>query len=347
MKQELPSLGRTRVAAGALLASVAFVGCGSSSASSDPKATSVTKDPSAPDEVVADLQIVPTPAGGMAFYTPILKLAPGDDTTQCTYTSNITDRDLFVHTTRGTESKMGHHAILYYTSTPVEPRTETCTGQSMETLSQTIGGAGGEGQAFWEPPANVGTIIPKGSQFVLQSHWINTGNETLDVQAMMVTEPGVDGPGRIEAGTLAVVNIGFQVPPMGTASATTECIMDKDYHLMMSLGHEHEWGSHVHAEVTRSGGVIEQLFDREFAAHDTFDPPVNGYGVKAPLVFSKGESVRMTCQWQNTTDDTLAFPREMCVFFGFTLDPGDAHCVNGTWIPSGPAGADAGVASTE
>jgi hypothetical protein len=323
----------------ALLASLFLFGCGGSTGSSVP---GNTKDPAAPAQVVADLKPLATPPGGMAFYTPILKLEPGADVTECTYLSTITDKDLFVHTTRGTESKMGHHALLFYSTTSVEPHTEVCAGQSMETLRQMIGGAGGEGQATWTPPDNVGTIVPKGSQFVLQSHWINTSVDTLDVQAMMITEPGKDGPGRIEAGTLTVLDVGFQVPPMGAGNTTTECTFDSAHHLLMSIGHEHEWGTHVHAEVTRTSGAVEQLFDRAFSPHDTFDPPINGYSVDQPLVFSKGDKIRMSCEWQNTTTEALGFPREMCVFFGFTMDPGDARCLNGGWLTAGPPG-DAGA----
>jgi hypothetical protein len=314
--------------------------CGGGSHSSTEAA-----QPSAPADVLADLQVVPTPKGGMAFYTPIIKaLQPGSDVTYCTYTDVTAPDDLFVHTTRGTESKYGHHVILYYTTADEAPRTEICGGQSMENLQQILGGSGGEGASVWDPPANVGMTVPKGARFVLQSHWIHTGNTPTDVQAMMVTEPGIDGPDRIETGTVAIVNLSFSVPAMAQAQSSTECTFDTDHKLIMSIGHEHEWGVHVRADLTRADGTAQVIFDRPFAPSDVFDPPINGYGVDQPLLLAKGDKLKMSCEWQNTTNAALTFPREMCVFFGYSMEHGDARCINGAWIGAQTGPADAGPA---
>jgi len=322
------------------VASLVLAGCAGSEKSSSSSAAQ--SDPNAPADVLSDLKVLPTPEGGMSFYTPVIHVKPGEDVTYCTFTKTIADHDLFVHSTRGSQSKWGHHSLLFFAPAPVDPHTEICTGQSMESLRQMIGGGGGEGTATWAPPENVGTIVPRGSQLVLQSHWINTGEQATDVQAMMITEPGQDGPGRIEAGTLTVLDLGFQVPPRAPGSTTTECMFESDFHMLMSIGHEHEWGTHVRAEVTRADGKVESLFDRPFSPSDVFDPPINGYTVEQPLVISKGDTLRMSCDWQNTTDEPLGFPREMCVFFGFTMDPGDARCINGGWMAAGTSG-DGGV----
>jgi hypothetical protein len=76
------------------------------------------------------------------------------------------------------------------------------------------------------------------------------------------------------------------------------------------------------------------------------DPPVDNYPLDKPLTFSKGDTIKMDCQWNNTTAQPLAFPDEMCVFFSYSLTPGDAHCVDGGWQRSAPAllGPDGGTA---
>jgi hypothetical protein len=294
--------------------------------------------------VLSSLQVLPTPAGGMALYTPVIrKIQPGADVTHCTYTDVVTDEDLFVHTTKGVESSMGHHVILYYTTSPEKPRTEECFGQGMEKLNQIIGGGGGEGAAFYDPPANVGAIIPKGSQFVIQTHWINTGADPVDVQAMMVTVPGEDGPDRIVTGTVTAVDLSFQVPAMGKLNSSAECVFEEDHQLLMAIGHEHEWGTHVRADLTRVDGTAETLFDRDFKPSDVFDPPINAYTVEKPLQFRKGDKLKMSCDWRNTTTDLLSFPREMCVFFGYSMEEGDARCINGVWIHPGASAGDAGA----
>jgi hypothetical protein len=160
----------------------------------------------------------------------------------------------------------------------------------------------------------------------------------VDVQAMMVTQPGSESPDRIAAGTLTVLDLLFEVPAGTQSETTTQCVFDKDYRMMMHIGHEHEWGTHVRADVTRVTGETELLFDRPFSPHDVFEPPVDAYPIEDPLLIAAGDTLQLNCAWDNTTGEALAFPREMCVFFGYTLEAGDARCINGTWIGAGGGG---------
>jgi hypothetical protein len=332
-------LRRTCLTTLVVVAGVSSAACGSSSSSSTPV------NPGRPTEVLSNLKEVPVPEGGMAVYTPVIKqIQPGADITYCTYTDKITTEPLFVHTTLGSQSSFGHHVILFYSTAPEKPRTEECFGQDMAKFRQLLGGSGGEGFSFWTPPKNVGTAIPVGSQMVIQTHWINTGTEPVDVQGMMVTEPGDTGPDRIEAGSLAIVDTTFQIPAQQHYEETTECVFDREKHLMISLGHEHEWGTHVHAELVHAAGGTDVLFDKPYAPDNVFNPPNVPYGIENPLVIGVGDKVRMTCTWENTRTQPLTFPLEMCVFFGYTLDPDDSHCVDGTWETTASS-ADAGAPS--
>jgi len=298
-----------------------------------------SESPTRPAGVLPELEIVPTPAGGIALYTPIIEdIQPGSDVTYCTFTDHVTDSDLFIHTTQGSQSSMGHHSLMFYTQEPEEPHTAPCGGQAMEKLRQILGGGGGEGTSVWIPPDNVGVLVPAGSQLVIQTHWINVAPEPVDVQAMMVTLPGTDSPDRIAAGTMTVLDLLFEVPAGAQAETTTQCVFDKDYRMMMTIGHEHEWGTHVRADVTRLSGETQLLFDRPFTPHDVFEPPVDAYPVENALLLAAGDTLQLTCAWDNTTGEALAFPREMCVFFGYTLESGDARCINGSWIGAGGGG---------
>lgn len=303
---------------------------------------------SAPVELLSGFQPLSTPPGGLAMYTPIIKdIQPGQDVTYCTYTDVYAPTDLFVHEIDGVQSAFGHHVIVFYAPTPETPRTEECFGSDMTKFRQLLGGAGAEGAFTWKPPANTGTTIPAGSQFVLQSHWINTSAHVTDAQAMAVTIPGDTGPDRIPLGTLAVVDTTFSIPPMSPFETSVQCTFPSQERLIMSIGHEHEWGNHVHAEVTRAAGATELLFDRPFQTSDEFNPPVNDYGVLNPLVLSPGDTVKMTCDWNNDTADSLTFPREMCVFFGYSLENQDAICVNNQWTTSSSPGGDGGAGAPD
>ncbi len=328
-------MNRTRLLAGAVfLLAAALLGCSSSEPSKEPPDTR-------PAGVLPELEIVPTPAGGVALYTPVLEIEPGTDVTYCTFTDFVTDEDVFIRTTRGSQSEWGHHAIMMQTTEVREPGTVLCSGEEMETLRQLMGGTGGEGQAGYDPPERVGMTIPKGSQFVIQSHWINASAEARRVQAMMVTVPGSQAADRIDTGTVALLDVGFSVPARGASSAKVTCEFQQEQRFFMAIGHEHEWGTHVRANVIRAGGVREALFDRPFEPHHVFDPPVSTYDLDDPLVIAAGDAIEFECEWQNDTADPLTFPREMCVFFGYSMTAGDARCLNGVWLGSG--GGDGGT----
>lgn len=325
------------------LAGLASAACGSSTPDDAPGA-SATAD--AGIETLDTLPALDAPEGGLKFVTPILRdIPPGADVTYCTFTDTITDAEMLVHTTGGVQSPHGHHAILFYAPIPEKPRTEECGSVDMERFRQMLGGTGGEGGLFWTPPENVATRVPKGAQFVIQTHWINTTAEKMDAQAAMVTLPLTTTKDTVTAGTLAVVQTAFSVPAHGKLEKSTECTFDADHRLMIAVPHEHEWGTHVKSEIVRADGKVQGVFDTPFNPGYISHPPFEDYGVKDPLTILKGDKVRLTCTWSNTTAQALEFPREMCVMFGFAMEEDDAICTDGTWehtVAGGGSGGSSG-----
>jgi hypothetical protein len=99
----------------------------------------------------------------------------------------------------------------------------------------------------------------------------------------------------------------------------------------------HEWGSTVSIDVTRAAGGVESIINREWSADDaTGSSGSEVYSLEEPFQILKGDTVKLTCNWTNDTDSPIGFPREMCIFFGYTV--GQSYfCANGTWF----SGADA------
>ncbi len=68
-------------------------------------------------------------------------------------------------------------------------------------------------------------------------------------------------------------------------------------------------------------------------------PTFSRWTTDSPFVLHVGDTIRTTCGWNNTTTDTIAFPREMCISAGFALATGDnpkaPACFNGAWISQG------------
>ena len=283
-------------------------------------------------EVLTDLPILTPPPGGMAVFTPIIKNIPaGADVTYCTFTNVILDQPLLLHNTKGRQSNLGHHIILFSNPTPQPAKTVSCDSADMESFRQVIGGGGGEGTTVWAPPARVAALIPAGSQLVIQTHWINTTDRPHDAQGMIITEPATMMPDTIIAGSLAVVATSFRIPANQRFTASTECELKQDKSFLMVIGHEHEWGTHVTLEHLPAGGTPVTLWDSAFNRDFTFNPPVNEYPLDAPLLVKMGDRLRVTCEWQNSTASPIEFPQEMCVLFGYTSDGETIQCVDGQW----------------
>jgi hypothetical protein len=319
-------------------AAACIAGAGCSSKSSGDAASGVVTLPTLPAYAA--------PANAIDIYTPIFTVPPGSDTTWCTFTDKIASAEMLVHTTEGVESPYGHHALLFYAPQPDRVgQTVLCDASDMAGFRQMLGGTGGEGQPFWKPPPNIASRVPKGAQFVLQSHWINTTSQPQQVQAHMAVVPQDPGVKSIVTGSVAVTTVQLAIPAHGAGKITTECSFDADHKLMILAPHEHEFGNLVQAEVHRAGtGAVEMLLDVPFKPVYMSHPPYNDYGVDAPLVIAQGDSVRLTCGWANTTDNDLLFPREMCVLFAFSLEDDDAHCTDGVWdhTTAEPASVGAG-----
>lgn len=309
------------------LATVVFLGlagCSSKSAAPDSPPAAVTTLPSLP--------AYQPPPGSLDFYTPIFTVPAGSDTTWCTFTDTILADETLIHTTDGVQTPFGHHAIIFYTPKPEQVgKTVECSSADMDRFRQMMGGTGGEGTNFWKPPANIATRLPKGAQFVVQTHWINTTNQPQQVQAHVAAVPMKMAADTVIGGSVAIVNTQFSIDAHTKASSSTSCMFDQDHKFMISVPHEHEWGSHLITTVTRKNGTVDTIFDTPFQKEWTSHPKINDYGIDHPFLVSAGDRIDLTCEWDNTTSDALQFPREMCVMFAFSLEDEDSHCVDGVW----------------
>lgn len=285
------------------------------------------------DELKGKLLVPDLSRGGHAFFTDIVTIEPGQDVTFCTYLDYVTEDVLYLHDTLGSQTRSGHHAIMQYLTTPQEPGTRACPADSDldAQLGQILGGTGGEGNGAIVLPANVVSEVPAGAQLVINHHWINTGEETLEGQAEMITVPPESDDDLIIARAMAVLVTDFEIAAGDTGEASVECTFPKDTQLLSMIGHEHQWGTHVRAE--RLGEQPEMIFDHDYEPEMISQPITTDFPIDEPFQFSEGDTVRMTCNWHNTSDSMITFPREMCVLFGWQIGADrDTTCVNGTWL---------------
>jgi len=261
-------------------------------------------------------------------------IQPGRDVTYCSYVTNPFDHDVDVIASIGVQSKPGHHAILYDVGNAGTPGdTHECTDNDMNR-ARLIGGAVDSAQNF-PIPEGIGLQVKARTTLLIQTHWINAGSKAFDGQAVFNMKVKPHDGSRKPAQSFTAYATKFEIGPHGPGSAVTECKVEEDLTMFLLAGHEHEWGSHVTIERVPGGGKdspATRLLDVAWQPEFQTNPPRNSYTLDAPLVFKKGDIFRVRCEWNNTTDQPLTFPQEMCVGFGMYYPATrDIDCGDGRW----------------
>ena len=277
----------------------------------------------------------PKPANGYQVVLPIQKaIAPATDTEICTWTDLIVDHDIDVRSVESYQTVGGHHIIMFSTQ-KLQPAgtTRVCTDDDMATF-RFGAGAGAEGMGGKDTaPGNLVFRIPKGSQIVLNHHYINATANALDSQSAMniwLADPGV---AYTAVGSMAVLDTTIKVPP-GASSIDINCTVPSTVNVWQLFPHMHEYGSRAVIQLTPAGGQTKTLQDVQWNRSYTFQPPSIIVDPSQAFAVNQGDSVHMHCEWNNTTQTTMGFGLEMCVaFMQFvnTDNIDNLECDHGDW----------------
>jgi hypothetical protein len=301
----------------------------------------------------------PTPEGYTRFEAAtIADIQPGDDTTHCQYVMAPLDHDVDILDVEGAQSKFGHHAVAFsYTPTDgqeVGTEIKCMTGSnefSAGTMAMAagdalssggyLGGVSPAGGKVAALPDGVAYRLTKGQGVMLNIHFINTSDQPIDGHAYMDLKMVDADPNRLIAAIFLNLNASFSVPPNSQTDSSADCVAKSDVNIIMMSNHMHEWGTHATTQVIRADtGDVEMLRDDPAWTVDMVNAPTfSRWTTDSPFVLHTGDTIRTSCSWNNTTTDTLSFPREMCISAGFALASGDnpkaPACFNGAWIGQG------------
>jgi hypothetical protein len=83
----------------------------------------------------------------------------------------------------------------------------------------------------------------------------------------------------------------------------------------------HEYGTSELSELIRAdGSVVPLASDAAWSREMTYNTPWVRWDPSTPFVVNPGDQFHLHCAWNNTTDQPIGFPREMCVGSGFVLE---------------------------
>lgn len=262
----------------------------------------------------------------IAYTTPDFTVPTGDSFT-CFYTKYTTEAELAIIAGDGVQGPGGHHILAYYAEDARPVGYHACEDQEMVNLKQIAGSAGDGGQVLGLP-AGLAVRVPKGKQLVVQAHYINTSGAEMKVHDTVKIVKGTGAQVKEFVNYLVTNDEGFEIAPNTPFAHTTECTLERDFQMAINVPHMHELGAHFTLDVVGvDGNVRDHLVDTDWQPSYASHPPIGAYDMSAPYLLKKGEKLRQTCAWQNSTTDPVIFPREMCLtFFYYWPGEGDLEC---------------------
>lgn len=267
----------------------------------------------------------PDPSVALRLFTKPMVIPPGVEVEICNYLEVTTSEQLLFKEVRGAQFRGGHHAAVFVSIAPDSDFPSEPCDDDMSDLRY-VGGAGGAAGKFTSLPTGVALHVEPGNQFVIQSHYINTSDEPITVMDMvdLYYTDSAESPTLIDP--MAIIYDDIAVPVGATGhSSTTECVLEEDLDVYMMLGHTHESGVLLEFERVPAGQTQAELLYRGTDGKLMREnPEIKIY--EDPLQFSAGDLLRLTCSWDNTTDEVLGWPQEMCVALMY-YGPGEGWMV--------------------
>jgi Copper type II ascorbate-dependent monooxygenase, C-terminal domain len=280
----------------------------------------------------------PPPAGYTRITSPVITgIEPGADITVCQYVQAPTDRDIDILDAQGFQSPMGHHAIAFATTAIKPVGTSGPCGDEDNLTGSFLGGIGGEGGAGVKLPEGVAFRLPKGSGIMLNVHFLNTTNKTIDGQSVVDVKFAEADPSRKIAGFFVNGTTKFKVSPNAKAQATAECPIGKEMDFIFFTNHMHDYGARAITNLVRDGALAAEVVheDPVWTYEMQFAAIFSKWQVSAPLHLVPGDKLVTDCEWMNTTAEDVVYPREMCFGVGYFLTDGKGPspgCFNGMWF---------------
>lgn len=257
-------------------------------------------------------------------------IPPGADTTKCTYLDYRASKDLDITNYVGYQSAIGgHHTILYAVSNSQAANTHECTEDDMLNARYLAGGGADSPGAVL--PQGIVIRMPKDTQLMIQTHWINATDKATDGQAAFNVAVEDSKSTNVNSQLFTVTTTTMSLPS-GVAHAHASCAVKQDMNFFVMGGHAHEWGTHITLTTTPAGGSPSVVYDTPWSKEYQFNPPRNNYTKDAPFTMHTGDTVEVDCTYNNDTGATIDFPREMCVSFGYFFPAvNEIDCVDGVW----------------
>jgi copper type II ascorbate-dependent monooxygenase-like protein len=315
MRQKLPSLQNLH-ALGTLLVLGATVACGSEN-----------------ETPVGEPQPDRTPGlhrteSEIIFRTDQFTIDPGQERFVC-YTHTL-EQDLVVSGYAQAAKPFLHHFVFAKTAGDEPEGASECDVLFRLTWEPVFtSGAGATDIRF---PDGVGQVLAAGTRVLAQLHLLNSGKQPVTDYAELKMQPSpIDDPRPLA--TYAFGNFGVSLPPKQPSKLESVCTVREPVELVAAFPHMHLLGTALTLEAGPSEGQLTKVFERN--PYDFDDQRLELLNLK----LNAGDMTRVTCHYDNTTENTITFGEstlnEMCFLVGLAADrAGASGCLSGTFPDS-------------
>ena len=261
------------------------------------------------------------PEGGLQIITPEFVIEPYGDKMYCYFgTYDGPDEGVnFYQWFQDTE--FGHHMMFFDASN--EPNQADgdlvdCSDPN-DTMDMRPLLSGNEllGEASGRMVLSDGLAIKlkSGQRYAIQSHYLNsTGRELLVRDAVNLGFIDVDDVENW-VGAWSFNTTLFSLPPGEASELAFSCSWPQSVNILSMMGHMHSWGTSIRVTHEHDGDSNEIYSLPEWDPTWQNQPRLKIFadGELAPEI---GDTFSVTCDFLNTTDESLEFPAEMCVSAG-------------------------------
>lgn len=274
----------------------------------------------------------PVAEGYQRFEPPAIEVDPGESYDWAQWVGGPLDQDYDVVDINGAQSVGGHHALVYATTVAQRPGTTRLWQEEDQLTSRLMGGIGGEGGANVRLPKGVVFRVKKGSYLLIQTHYLNATDKPILGRTVMDIKLEPVDASRTVASMVSITSLGVRLPAHAESSLEVSCKIERDLRFLMVSNHMHDWGTiQTTSYVDPSGESHTIVDDQSWTGELALNPTWTKYTLDKPGLVPKGSVITTRCTWNNTTDNEITFPTEMCVFFGFVVNENDIYCHEGKW----------------
>lgn len=285
------------------------------------------------DTGVLDLRMDPPdpPEGGLQLVTPEYTIPPNSDKMFC-YFGTYEGPEVGVNFYQWfQDDQFGHHMMLLdaYDGEDVPDGTVLdCDGQSVMALRPLLEANELLGEISGRMVLDDGLAVrlKSGQRWAMQSHYVNWSDRELLVQDAI--NLGTVPVEEVEhwVGTWSFNTSVFELPPQETTQLTFSCEWPAAVSVLHMMGHMHDYGTAIRVTHDGEHGSEEVYSLPEWDPAWQQQPRLVTYEA-GELMPRPGDTFTISCDYHNTSDETVTFPTEMCVAAGLAwpLDE-PLHC---------------------